>query len=107
MFSDISGENHVQRNDQMMYEDYIESKEKNVKHINGINQLSLFYDFPHFKTCVQLPKGSSHNYLEGCVKLYIKVILEHLVRKQWFDWKALKRVMKYFPYRGKDANSRF
>ena len=62
-YSDISGKNHVPRNDQMMQNDYLESKELGVKHINGVCNQSLFHEFPYFETSTMLPQCSSHDYL--------------------------------------------
>ena len=50
----------------------------------GVGRQSLFYQFPFFNTSKQLPQCSSHDYLEGCVKKWIKIIFESLVKKKWF-----------------------
>ena len=52
-----------------------------------------------------LPQCSSHDFMEGAVKLWLKLILENLVMKRWFSWKSLERMMK-FKFRGKDSNNR-
>ena len=67
---------------------------------------SLFYDFPNFQTSKQLPQCSSHDFLEGCAKLWLLIILEHLVKQKWFSWHVLERILESFPYKGKDANNR-
>ena len=39
----------------------------------------------------------------GCAKKFLKVIIEHMVKEKWITWQCLERLMKAFPYRGKDA----
>ena len=48
----------------------------------------------------------SHDYLEGCVKKWLKVIFEHFVKTHWFTWEALETLIATYPYRYKDCNSR-
>ena len=63
-YSDISATNHLPRNDEMMQNDYLESKKTHPpKPINGIKNQSLFYKFPFFETSTMLPQCSSHDYL--------------------------------------------
>ena len=89
-----------------MNTDFLESQELGVKHVNGVGHASMYYKFPHFQTSKQLPQCSSHDLLEGCVKLWMKLILENLVKAKWFSWEALETLTGSFPFRGKDANSR-
>ena len=105
-YEEIHSKNHIHRTDEMMFENFQESQEKNVIHINGVGGLSLYYQFPYFNSSKQLPQCSSHDYLEGCAKLWLKIIFEKLVKDQWFSWEALENVLLTFPYRGTDANSR-
>ena len=51
-------------------------------------------------------KSSSHDLLEGCVKLWMKIIIENLVRCNWFTWEGLERLMEQFPYVYKDASNK-
>ena len=44
--------------------------------------------------------------LEGCVKKWLMLIFEHLVREKWISWLALERLITSFPYKGKDANNK-
>ena len=106
-YSDIHGKNHEHRTDTMLHNDYLEHLEKEVIHINGVCNESLFKEFPYFTTTAQLPQCSSHDFMEGCSKLWLLIIIEHLYTARWFSWEALERLMKSFPYRGKDANSRY
>ena len=62
-YSEISAINHLSRNDQTMHENYLEKKELEVTHINGIKAQSLFFEFPYFITSKMLPQCSSHDYL--------------------------------------------
>ena len=43
---------------------------------------------------------------EGCAKLWILLILEHLVKKKWFSWLVIERILESYPYKGKDAANR-
>ena len=45
--------------------------------------------------------------LEGCAKVWLLVILENLVKKSWFSWEVFDQMIKFFPYKGKDANNRY
>jgi hypothetical protein len=38
--------------------------------------------------------------------MYMKLILEELVKKGWFSWDALERMMEKFKFRNKDSNNR-
>ena len=31
---------------------------------------------------------------------------ENFVKKKWFSWDSLERMIKFFPYKGKDSNNR-
>ena len=90
----------------MFHEDVLEAEALNVKNVNGVFEDGLFYDFPYFQTSEQLPQCSSHDFLEGCAKIWIKVIFEHLVTLKWFSWEMLEKLIKLFPYKGKDSASR-
>ena len=79
---------------------------KVVNNINGVYEDGLFYEFPFFNTSLQLPQCSSHDFLEGCSKVWLKIIFEHLVLKKWFSWETLEENIKTFKYKGKDAASR-
>ena len=105
-YADIHSKNHQSRTDEMPIENYQEKEEINRTHVNGVHDLSLYHDFPFFNVCKQLPQYSSHDLLEGCVKLWFKLILEHFVKSKWFSWDTLEKMMSTFPYRGSDANSR-
>ena len=105
-YEDIHADYHESRTDEMLFENYQESLEKNVLHINGVWTQSLFKDFPYFNTCLQLPQCSSHDLLEGCAKIWIKLILEHFVKSKWMTWDILERLIASFPYKGKDAGCR-
>jgi len=105
-FEEIHSKNHIHRTDEMLYMDFLESQEKKVIHVNGVGGLSLFYEFPYFSSPLQLPQCSSHDFLEGCGKLRLRIILENLVQDKWFSWEALENILLSFPYRGTDANSR-
>ena len=48
----------------------------------------------------------SLDFLEGCSKLWLKLIIEHIVKKRWVTWKILENLITNFPYRGTDARSR-
>ena len=50
-YEDIHADYHESRTDEMLFENYQESLEKNVLHINGVWTQSLFKDFPYFNTC--------------------------------------------------------
>ena len=102
----IHAKNHEERTDKSLYEDFLESQEKEVKHINGVGNKSLYHEFPFFDSSKMLPQCSSHDLLEGCAKLWLKIILEHFVQMKWFSWDAFERIVKSFPYRGSDSNSR-
>ena len=65
-YSDISARNHTSRNDQVMQNDYLESKQREVKHINGICDQSLFFEFPYFETSSMLPQGPFIYYVITC-----------------------------------------
>ena len=69
-YSDISARNHVSRNDQVMQNDYLESQQQEVKHINGICDQSLFFEFPFFETSKMLPQCSFHDYLGSNHRVY-------------------------------------
>ena len=90
----------------MLHADVLESKDLGVKNVNGVFEDGLFYDFPYFQTTLQLPQCSSHDFLEGCAKTWMKIIFEHLVKQKWFTWEILERNIKGFPYKGKDAADR-
>ena len=79
---------------------------RNLIHINGVGNDSLFYGFPYFETSTMLPQCSSHDFLEGCVKTWLKIILENLVKAKWFSWDSIESMIEEFPFTGRDANSR-
>ena len=90
----------------MLQENYLESQQISAKHVNGVGKESLFLDFPYFKTTKQLPQCSSHDFLEGCSKKWLLIILEHFVAEKWFSWDGLERMIKHFPFKGKDSTNR-
>ena len=45
-YSDIHADTFENRNDQTMHEDFLASQTEGVKHVNGIWQDSLFFQFP-------------------------------------------------------------
>ena len=90
----------------MFHADVLEAAAINVKNVNGVFEDGLFYDFPYFQTSKQLPQCSSHDFLEGCSKIWVKVIFEHLVTLKWFSWEMIEKLIKLFPYKGKDSASR-
>ena len=47
-----------------------------------------------------------HDLLEGCAKLWLLIIIEHLFHCNWFSWEALEQAITRFPYQDRDANSR-
>ena len=44
--------------------------------------------------------------LEGCSKVWLKVILEHLVANKWFSWDSYEKNVKEFQFKGKDCDNR-
>ena len=38
--------------------------------------------------------------------MWLKLILEHLVWLKWITWETLEYLIKSFPYKERDANSR-
>ena len=44
--------------------------------------------------------------LEGCSKVWLKVIMEHLVAKGWISWESFDTRVTDFPFRGKDSDNR-
>ena len=52
------------------------------------------------------PQCSSHDFLEGCSKRWLKLILEHFVKSHWISWEALEKIITKFPYKNKDSNNR-
>ena len=106
-YSDIHSNNFQPRTDEMFQNNYLEAKERRVGHINGVGNQSLFFDFPYFSTSNQLPQCSSHDFLEGCSKVWLKIILEHLIKQNWFNWEGFERMITSFKFRGKDADNRY
>ena len=102
----MHSKNFLKREDHQLQEDFLKSKEMGVLHFNGVGSQSLFYDFLHFQTSLQLPQCSSHDYLEGCAKLWLLLILEHLFKQKCLLWQSLERIIRSFPYKGKDARNR-
>ena len=105
-YGSIHAKNHVRRTDSMLKENLQESRERHLKHVNSVWKESLYQDFPFFEVTRQLPQCSSHDFLEGCVKLHLKIIIEHFVKQKWVTYEALEKLIKKFPYKGSDANSR-
>jgi len=105
-YFEVHAKNHDKRTDDSLYNDFLESQEKEVTHINGVGHKSLYHEFPYFDSSKMLPQCSSHDLFEGCVKKWMKIIIEHFVELKWFSWEAFERIIKSFPYRGSDANSR-
>ena len=102
-YSDIHSNKFLPRNDQMLQENFLESQQTGRLHINGVRNQSLFFEFPFFNSSKQLPQCSSHDFLEGAVKLWLTLILENLVKQRWISWQGLERLIDTFPYKGKDA----
>jgi hypothetical protein len=105
-YKEIAAKNHVPRSNEMLKENYYEAQTIGRTHVNSVGHLSLFTDFPFFDIPKQLPQCSSHDYLEGCVKLWIKIIFEHFVKIHWITWENLEKLIDSFPYRYKDADSK-
>ena len=105
-YFEIHANNHEKRTDASLYEDFLESQEKERNHINGVGHKRLYHQFPYFDSSKMLPQCSSHDLLEGCAKLWLRIIIEHFIEMKWFTWNAFERLIKCFPYRGSDSNSR-
>jgi hypothetical protein len=107
-YSDIHSDIFEERTDDMLTANFLESQEiskhlTKTRHVNSIYRQSLYHNFPYFQSTLQLPQCSSHDLLEGCVKLWMKIILFNLVKLKWFPWEFLERAIETFPYSGKDA----
>ena len=48
----------------------------------------------------------SHDFLEGCSKVWLLLIFEHFTKKGWFNWEALEKTIKKFPYKNNHASNR-
>ena len=105
-YMDIHSDNFWPRTDEHFQKCFEESQLKRVNHIFGVGCQSLFYQFPYFCTSTMLPQCSSHDYLEGCVKKWVLIIIEHFVHEKWITWLALERIIKDFPYKGNDARNK-
>ena len=55
-YSDIHADSHEARSDKMMYENYVESQEVGVTHVNGVKSKSIYHQFPFFDSSRQLPQ---------------------------------------------------
>ena len=49
---------------------------------------------------------SSHDFLEGCSKKWLLIIIQHFIKEKWLTWETLENDLTTFPYRGRDSNSR-
>ena len=74
--------------------------------IKGVGRTSLYVDFPFFDIGKQLPQCPSHDYMEGCSKLWIKLILENLVSEHWMSWEAIETIITTYRFKHKDAANR-
>ena len=110
-YDDLNGKHFAERTNDSVNADFIDAKERgalhtNSIHTNGIGRENLYKNFPYFQSAKMLVNCSSHDMLEGCCKLYLKLIVEHLVKCRWFSWEDLEKLVKEFPFRGTDCNSR-
>ena len=48
----------------------------------------------------------SHDFLEGCSKKWILIIIQHFISQKWLTWETLENLLATFPYRGRDSNSK-
>ena len=74
--------------------------------MKGVGRKSLYADFPFFDLGKQLPQCVSHDYMEGCSKLWIKLILENLVSENWMSWDSIEIAITRYKFKGKDAANR-
>ena len=106
-YEDMHAKYHVSRTNDMLNENYNEKTELGVTHVNGVAERSLYYDFPFFDIPAQLPQCASHDLLEGCAKMWLLLILEHfIIDRKWLKWESLEHLIRTFPYKGRDCNSR-
>ena len=82
-YSDIHADAFEERTEDMLNANFLESQEiskhlTKTRHVNSIYRQSLYHNFPYFQSTLQLPQCSSHDLLEGCVKLWVKIILFNL-----------------------------
>ena len=60
-YSDIHSRNHEPRTNQMLSDNYEESLELEVTHVNGVTSRSLYHEFPFFNIPKQLPQCARLN----------------------------------------------
>ena len=44
--------------------------------------------------------------MEGCSKLWLKLIFENLVSEKWMSWEAIETIITGYKFRNKDAANR-
>ena len=105
-YREIHADNQIVRTDDSLNTDYQEKISQNVPNVHGVCKRSPFRDIPYFSVIQQLPFCYSHDVFEGAIKVWLQLLLEHLVKKKWLTWDALECLIRDFPYKGTDATSK-
>ena len=105
-YEEIHFKNNERRTLESLRADYQEKVEENVPHIHCVQNESVLIDFPHLDITVATPQCYSHDLLEGCLKQWMLLIVQHFVHQNWISWDSLEDTMRAFKYKGSDANNR-
>ena len=89
------------------YEEAIAHIEQHEKPFKGIFRNSAFNGLRYFHVCSPgLPPCLGHDIFEGIVRYDLALYIKDLVKKKWFSYEYLNRIMKNANLQGIDANDK-